>query len=115
STARARSESVACSASCRGSVGKDVLLGPAGEIQPRAFGQEAETGFGQVQSPLPDQARCQRLSDLVQVENVRSSIFHLRLAQLGRAPVARLLGLGDVDTQEFLAELPQPVPVAGGA
>src|SRR5690625_807167 len=69
----------ACSEAVGASMGKDILLRPAGKIEHCALGQEVETGFGHFQPSLPRQAPDQLVPKLMQVENVRCRIFQLRL------------------------------------
>src|SRR5699024_575623 len=95
SMARERSGAVPC---C-GSMGKDVLLGPAGKNEHCSLWQEAEAGLGHFQPPCARQPPVQLCLKLVQIENVRSRIFHLCWRQFGSAPIAGLLGLGDVDAK----------------
>ena len=76
--------------------------------------QKVEAGRSELGPPLARQPRVQRRAEPVQVENVRGGILDLRLAQLGRAPVARLLLLGDVDLEKLARQILQPMSVGIG-
>ena len=74
-------------------------------------GRKSKQARASSRPPLARQPRVQRRAQPVQVEHVRGGIVDLRRAQLGRAPVARLLLLGDVDVQQLAR--PDPSARAG--
>jgi hypothetical protein len=51
----------------------------------------------------------------MEVAHVAGGIFALRVAELGRAPVAGLLLLGDLVAEQFLDQLLEAVAVGVGA
>ena len=68
-------------------MGEDVLVVPAEQIELGTDGQKAEARLGQSEPILAPQPLLQRLLHGVQVENIGSRIFDLRLRQFRRAPV----------------------------
>ena len=94
---------------------EDVGVLPARQIKPGAHGQEVETGLGQVGAPLARQHDVQPLAHHMQVQHVGGGIGQLFGAEHIRAPVGRLLGLGQVHARQFAHHVLQAVPVGVGA
>ena len=80
-------------------MGENVLLGPAGEVEQRAVRQEIEAGLGQRDPVFARQPLVELLLQRVEIADVAGRIFALRVAELGRAPVAGLLLLGRFDAR----------------
>src|SRR4051812_30050999 len=81
---------------------KNVLLGPTGEIEQGAGGEELKTGLGKRRPPLPREAFVELLLELVKIAHIARRIVALGVAKFGGAPVAGLLLLRDVDVEQFL-------------
>src|SRR5262245_11184936 len=82
------------------SVGEDVLLAPAGEVELGARREAAEDGFRQRGAPLTRQHLVEPRLERVQVEHVGGGVFELRRAELGAAPVGGLLLLAELDAEQ---------------
>ena len=67
-------------------VAEDVVLGPAGEVEPGARGQEIETGLGDLGAALARQPLDEDRVHGVEIAHVGGGIFPLRVAQLRRRP-----------------------------
>src|SRR3954451_3806321 len=102
------------SARC-GSVGEDVLLGPARQVELGPHRQEGEAGSGEVPPALAFQHDVQPLAELVQVGHVAGGVAELRFAELGSPPVRALLALVELDPEQLATEILQAVPVRVGA
>src|SRR5437016_9317038 len=89
----------------RSGMGKYVLLGPAGEVEPDPVGQEAVAGGRQRLAPLAGQHAVQLGLERVQVQHVGGGIGDLGLGEVGRTPVGELLLLGEVDPEQFAHEI----------
>src|SRR5688572_22397285 len=94
---------------------ENIHLRPAGEVEHGPVRQEIEAGFGEPHPPPALQPFVESLPERMQIAHVRGGIILLRVAELGRAPVRGLLLLGDVDVEQLLDQLLQPVPVGIGA
>ena len=64
-------------------------------------GRKSKQACASSRAPLARQPLVERRAQPVQVEHVRGGIVELRRAQRVRAPVARLLLLGDVDLEQL--------------
>src|SRR5205085_10707778 len=92
-------------------MGENIDLRPAGEIEQRPAGEEIEAGLGEFHPALADQPLVEALLELVEIAHVGSGIFLLRIAELGRAPVGRLLLLRNLGGEKLADQLLQPLPV----
>src|SRR5512146_2667374 len=96
-------------------VREDVLLGPAGEIEQCARGNEFEAGLGERDAILALQPLVEFLLQRVEIADIARRIIPLRIRQLVGAPVARLLLFRHVDVQQLLDQVLKPVTVGIGA
>src|SRR5262245_5595569 len=81
-------------------VREDILGRPAGKVEPRAVGQEAEAGVRQPAGDLAgDEAVALPLQG-VQVAPARPGVGHLGFGQLLGPPVGQLLLLGEFDSED---------------
>src|SRR5262247_1296868 len=96
-------------------MGKDVLGGPAGEVEPHPIRKEAKTGRRELGAILADEDRVELLLERVQVQHVRCRVGELRVGQRLGAPIGELLLLRQVDTQYFAHEILESVLVGVGA
>ena len=90
---------------------ENIGFGPPFQIEQRACRQEIEAGFRQRRSALAFQKPVEMLLDPMQVQHVCGRIQQLVVGQFFRAPVAALLLLGDVDADDFLAQILESMPV----
>src|SRR3954465_15333797 len=97
-----------------GSVGKDVLLRPAGEIQGGAGRQEVEARSGQRVPTLAGQHAVEALAQGMEMEHVPGGVAALGLAQARRTPVRALLALVEIDPEQLAAQVLEAVPVGVG-
>mgnify|MGYP001797807136 CR=1 FL=1 len=72
---------------------KDILGRPAGQIQTRPIGQEAETGGRQFGAALARQHHVQPFAQRMQVPHGGRRLGHLRVGQRFRPPLGGVLGL----------------------
>src|SRR3546814_7068282 len=77
-------------------VREDIGFGPAGEVQLGAGGKEIKTCLGQSGAMLAGEPFVQLFPEAVKIADVRRRIILLRFRQLRRAPVGRLLLLGNL-------------------
>lgn len=96
-------------------MGEDVAFGPSRKVELRAGRQEVEAALRQCHAAFALQHEVQLLAQLVEVQHIRSRIIHLFGRQLRRAPVGRLLLLGDIHADEVAAQVFKPVAVGEGA
>src|SRR6516164_9821622 len=96
-------------------MGKDVLGGPAGEVEPYPVRQEAKTGRREFGAPLPDEDGVELFPERVQVQHVGRRVGELRVGQRLGAPIGKLLLLGEVDAQHFTHEVLEAVLVGVSA
>src|SRR5205823_15131589 len=94
---------------------ENVLLGPAGEVEQGAGWKEVEARLGQRSAVLACEPLVELDLELVKIADVACRIFALRVAQRGRAPVAGLLLLGEIDVEQLLDQILQPIAVGIGA
>ena len=92
-------------------VGEDVELGPTLEVEAGAVGQEIEAGLGERGAPFAGEHRVELLLQRVQVEHVVGGVIQLARGERVRAPVGRLLLLGDLDAEQVAAEVLEAVAV----
>src|SRR5918994_1604552 len=97
------------------SVREYVLIGPARKVELGTLGQEREACRSQRLTALARQHAVKALPDLMQMKHVARSIAELRLAELGAAPVGTLQLLRQLDAEQLLAQVLEPVPVGVGA
>jgi len=84
------------------------------EVEADAIGQIGEGGAGERGSSLALEHCVELLAQAMQIEHVRGGVGELRLAQGIRAPVRRLLLLGDLHAQKLARQILEPVPVGVG-
>ena len=96
-------------------VRENIDLGPTDKIQFSAMRQEVETGLRNGRTFLAGQIDIKLGFELVQIEHVGRGIGALGLGQIGRAPIGRLLLLGEFDADEFAGQIFEPVPIRIGA
>src|SRR3546814_2845245 len=90
-------------------VREDIGFGPAGEVKPGAGGKEIKTCLGQSGAMLAGEPFVQLFPEAVKIAYVRRRIVLLRFRQLRRAPVGRLLLLGNLRAPPFPHPLLQAV------
>ena len=86
-------------------MGKNVFRRPARDIEPDPVGKEAETGRRQGVAALAHQHRVELVPQRMQMENVAGRIGHLRIREIGSAPVGQLLLLGEIDADELARQI----------
>src|SRR5690606_16613148 len=96
-------------------VREDVLVGPSVEVEADARRQELEAGAGDLEPALAGEALLEDFRHPVEEAHVRRRVLALRLAELGRAPVARLLLLGDLLAEQLADDVLEAVAVGIGA
>ena len=94
---------------------KNIGFRPTGQVQFRAGREEIETGLRQVLPLFPFQPLVQLDPQPVKVKNVRGGIILLRARERFRAPIAHLLLFGEVQPQQILCQVLQPMAVRLGA
>src|SRR6266511_2226000 len=72
-------------------VGKDILIRPAGEVEPNTIGQEAKTRCREIRAPLPNEDVVEFILESMQVQHVRRRIGELRVSERLSAPIEELL------------------------
>ena len=90
---------------------KDVLVGPSGEIEFHPFGQKSEACSGKRCTAFARQHCVELIPQSMKIKHVGRGVSDLRLAQVLRAPVGRLLLLGQIDTEQFARQILQAVAV----
>src|ERR1700722_7950646 len=83
----------------------------AQKVQPASRRQEREARLGEIESALAHQRCFQPSPQRVQIQYVRRGVSALFGGQIQCAPVRGLLLLGQIDTQKFLAQVLEAVPV----
>src|SRR5207302_2429057 len=96
-------------------MGKDVLGGPAGEVEPYPVRQKAKTGRREFGAPLADEDGVELFLERVQVQHIGRRVGELRVGQRLGAPIGKLLLLGEVDAQHFTHEVLEPMLVGVSA
>jgi hypothetical protein len=96
-------------------VRKDVLLRPAGNIEQRARRKEIEAGLRKRGPALALEPFVELVLEGMEIADVARSIFALRLAELGGAPIAGLLLFRDLEAEKLFDEILEPVAVGVGA
>src|SRR5579883_3362848 len=99
----------------RRSMGEDVRLVPAAEIELRPHRQEGEAGLREMAPPLALEERVEPRLEGVEVQHVARGVGELLLAQRGGAPIGGLLLLVELDAEELAAEILEAVAVGKGA
>src|SRR5258707_301684 len=79
------------------SMREDIHLGPAGEIELGARGQEVETGLRQSRAAFARQHDVELFLQFMQIGDVVRRISKLAFRQIRRAPIGGLLFLGKID------------------
>eukprot|EP01136_Pigoraptor_vietnamica_P039949 Opistho-1_new@11302 len=97
------------------SVLENIRLAPAQAVQGRTGRQEGEAGLRQSAAAFAVQDGVQLVLELVQVEHVGSGVFELFRQQVLGAPIGGLLLLRQIDAEQFLAQILEPMPVGEGA
>jgi hypothetical protein len=90
---------------------ENVLFRPSGDIEQRTRREEVETGLRERRPVFALEPLVKLFLERMQIPHVAGGIFPLRLAELVRSPVARLLLLGNVDVQQLLYEVLEPVAI----
>src|SRR5436189_1092261 len=93
---------------------EDVLLRPAFEIKQGACRQEFKAAARQFGAVLARQHCVESRAQRVQVQDVGSGVALLLVGQGRGAPIGALLLLFELDAEEILAQIAQPVPVGEG-
>ncbi len=96
-------------------MGENINFRPSIQIQPGPYGKKFEAGLRQFRAAFSRQHGLQTLSDVVQIKHIGSRIFQLLLAQILSTPIRALLLLGQIDIQQFPAQILEAVPVGIGA
>src|SRR5215217_3274097 len=96
-------------------MGEYVFRRPAGKIEPRAIGKEAEAGGGELPASFAGDQDVELLLDGVQVDDIGCRIGDLGVRQLLGAPVGELLLLGEIDAEHVAHQVLEPVLVRIGA
>jgi len=99
----------------RPSVGEEVLVLEAGEVEAGSFGEEPEAGLCRGGPAFAGEHGVELGLDRVQVEHVASGVVLLLVRQLVRAPVGALLLLGKLDAKELAAQVLEAVAIGVGA
>src|SRR5579859_5971468 len=96
-------------------VRENVFLFPTRQIEGGAVGKEVETGLGQLDPAFARQQFVHLVAQAVQIEHVRGGIVELLLCQGGSAPIGGLLLLGQLDAEQFQAQILEAVALGIGA
>ena len=96
------------------SVGKDVHILEAGQVEVGADGEELEAGLRLRRPALPLQHGVELRLQGVQMQDVGRRIVLLLVGQLVGAPVGALLLLGQLDAEQLAAQVLQAVAVGVG-
>src|SRR5579862_281281 len=99
----------------RRSVCEDVLLRPPFEVKQDTRRQEPERGLRQLGSPLSREHRVEPDAQRVQMKDIGRGVAQLLVGQRRRAPIRALLLFRQIDVEQILAQIAQPVPVGKGA
>ena len=86
-------------------MGENVLFRPAREVEFRPRRQEAEARLREVQPVLAAKALLQPCLYRMEVKDIGSRVFELRLAEHGAAPIGGLLLLGQVDADQIARQV----------
>src|SRR3546814_8711581 len=93
----------------------DIGLRPAGEIEIGTGRQEFEACLGERGAFLAYQPLVELFLKAVQIAHIGCGIILLRIGQQRRAPVGRLLLLGDLNPKQIADEILQAVAIGVGA
>ena len=77
---------------------KNVLLGPAGQVEGSPHRQEIEAGLRQLRPSFARQHAVEPGLQLVQMHHVGRGVGELRIGELFSAPVRALLGFRHVES-----------------
>ena len=94
---------------------EDIVLGPTREIEPGPRGEEIEASLRQLGALFTRQSLDQNHMHFMEIAHIGGGIILLRLGQGRRAPVARLLLLGNFLAEQLLDQILESVPVGIGA
>src|ERR671930_1972470 len=93
-------------------MGKDVLVRPAGEVEPHPIREKAKTSRRQLGAPLTEKDGVELLLERMQVQNIGRGIGELGVAERLGAPIGELLLLRQIDAQQFADQVLETVLVA---
>src|SRR5664280_1740361 len=96
-------------------VAYDVHPLKASYVEPRSLRQIGEGGARQAVASLTLQHRVELLAQRMEIQHVGGGVGQLRLAQSLRAPVGRLLLLGDLDAEQLARQVLEAVTIGVGA
>jgi len=94
---------------------KDIEIGEAAQIHAGTNRQEFKAGPRDIGAALACQHLVQHGTKTVQIQNIACRVCLLRLTQRFGTPVRGLLLLGNLDADEFGAQILQTMPVGIGA
>ena len=94
---------------------ENIVIRPTGEIEPRPCRQEIETGLRQFGSAFALKPFRQAIPQGMQIADVGRGIVALRLIELARPPVARLLLFRNLLAEHLAHKILQTMPVGIGA
>src|SRR5256885_16761085 len=87
------------------------MLGPAGDIEQSSGRKEVEAGLGERHSVLTLETLVELRLELMQITDIARGIIALRITELVGPPVAGLLRLGQIDVEQLLHQVLQPMTV----
>ena len=94
---------------------ENVLVRPAGQIEPGADGEEIEASLRHFRPSFAGQTFNQDRVHRVEIADIGGGIILLRVGQAGCAPVARLLHFRQLFAEQLADQLLQSVPIGIGA
>ena len=94
---------------------ENVLGGKAGKVKPHPVRQKAETRGGKLLAALAHEHRIELGPQRVEIEHIGGGVRHLRVAQLGGAPIGHLLLLGKFVAEDLAHQVLETMLVGIGA
>lgn len=93
---------------------KNINIVPAQKIEAAAGIEEVKTALCNVEAAFADETCSQDGAQLMQVKHIRRRVIELRVGEFIGSPIAALLLFGQIDTEEFLANILEPMTVCVG-
>ena len=90
-------------------MGKDIGFTPTRKVKISPHGKEIKAGPREFRSSLSFQHHVEPFPQSMQVKDIGGCVFQLSGREFFRSPVRGLLLLGNLDSEQFAAEILQPV------
>src|SRR6516225_11396855 len=96
-------------------MGKNILAGETGEVEPDPIRQEAKAGLRQLFAAFAGKHDVEARFERMEMDDVGGGVGKLRFAQFGRAPIGGLLLLRQLLPEDFTHQVLQSVFVGIGS